>query len=332
MTLNNKEYIKSEITRLFLSGYSQEKISGELNVSEGTISSIVNEIIKSDDSIPLQRQIAVIVNKNGIDLKEVAANIRWKNRVKLMSLDEEKIEKLLYMMELLFKKNEIDPQTAADCIYAISVVMLKNDIQPDRLKEEVESKNEELLATNEKIKEKKKLLEDSNTKIDNMLIKNNLKEENINLFLEISQVLELYGLDRREFFKLGRAIKDFKNLGWDVNYIISQYEEFESLKNTKNKLEKKIQKYELVVEKYRRKQREEESRWSIHNHAFNIFSNLIEAGLRPEDIFKICLILKDDFSENLISELIEDIQTYGSISSARIKLERENEKSNMIKI
>lgn len=118
MTLHNKEYIKSEIIRLFLSGYSQEKISGELNVSEGTISSIVNEIVKSDDSIPLQRQIAVIINKNGIDLKEVAANIRWKNRVKLMSLDEEKIEKLLYMMELLFKKNEIDPQTAADCIYA----------------------------------------------------------------------------------------------------------------------------------------------------------------------------------------------------------------------
>src|SRR5438093_7770840 len=107
MTLN-KEYIKSEITRLFLSGYSQEKISGDLSVSEGTVSSIVNEIVNSDDSTPLQRQIAVIVNKNGIDLKEVAANIRWKNRVKLMSLDEEKIEKLLDAMELLFKKNDVD--------------------------------------------------------------------------------------------------------------------------------------------------------------------------------------------------------------------------------
>ena len=42
--------------------------------------------------------------------------------------------------------------------------------------------------------------------------------------------------------------------------------------------------------------------------------------------FKICLILKNDFSENLISELIEDIHTYGSISSARIKIEREYEK------
>lgn len=208
--------------------------------------------------------------------------------------------------------------------------MLKNDIQPDKLKEEVESKNEELLATNEKIKEKKKLLEDSNTKIDNMLIKNNLKEENINLFLEISRVLELYGLDRSEFFKLGRAIKDFKSLGWDVNHIISQYEEIESLKNTKEKLEKKTQKYELILEKYRRKVREEESRLSIHHHAFNIFSNLIERGLRPEDIFKNCLILKNDFSENLISELIEDIHTYGGISSARVKLEREYEKSNMI--
>jgi hypothetical protein len=187
--------------------------------------------VNSDDSIPLQRQIGVIVNKNGISLKEVAANTRWKNMVKLMSLDEEKIEKLLYAMDFLFKKNEVDPQTAADCFYAISVIMIKNHIQPDKLKEEVESKNEELLATNKKIKEKKKLLEESNTKIDSMLIKNNLKVENINLFLEISEVLELYGLHTSEFFKLGRAIKDFKSLGWDVNHIISQYEEFESLKN-----------------------------------------------------------------------------------------------------
>jgi hypothetical protein len=187
--------------------------------------------VNSDDSIPLQRQIGVIVNKNGISLKEVAANTRWKNMVKLMSLDEEKIEKLLYAMDFLFKKNEVHPQTAADCFYAISVIMIKNHIQPDKLKEEVESKNEELLATNKKIKEKKKLLEESNTKIDSMLIKNNLKVENINLFLEISEVLELYGLHTSEFFKLGRAIKDFKSLGWDVNHIISQYEEFESLKN-----------------------------------------------------------------------------------------------------
>jgi hypothetical protein len=91
-----------------------------------------------------------------------------------------------------------------------------------------------------------------------------------------------------------------------------------------------MERYELMLEKYRRKQKEEESRWSIHHHAFNVFSNLIEGGLKPEDIFKICLILKNDFSENLISELIEDIHTYGSISSARAKIEREYENSQAI--
>ena len=50
MTLINKSWLKSEVLRLWLSGDSQEAIADQLNISVGTVNSLVNEIIKSDDT------------------------------------------------------------------------------------------------------------------------------------------------------------------------------------------------------------------------------------------------------------------------------------------
>ena len=57
MTLINKSWLKSEVLRLWLSGDSQEAIANELKISVGTVNSLVNEIMKSDDTIDLQRQL-----------------------------------------------------------------------------------------------------------------------------------------------------------------------------------------------------------------------------------------------------------------------------------
>ena len=57
MTLINKNRLKSEVLRLWLSGDFQEAIANELKISVGTVNSLVNEIMKSDDTIDLQRQL-----------------------------------------------------------------------------------------------------------------------------------------------------------------------------------------------------------------------------------------------------------------------------------
>jgi hypothetical protein len=51
MALLNKTWIKHEVTRLFLSGESQENISKQLNISVGTVNNLVSEITESDDTI-----------------------------------------------------------------------------------------------------------------------------------------------------------------------------------------------------------------------------------------------------------------------------------------
>lgn len=51
--------------------------------------------MKSDDTIELQRQIAIISKKSGVSIAQIAANMRWKNRIKQIALDDRKIENFL---------------------------------------------------------------------------------------------------------------------------------------------------------------------------------------------------------------------------------------------
>lgn len=109
MTLTNKTWLKQEVLRLFLSGKSQESIAVQLNISVGTVNNFVDEIIKSDDTNELQRQIAIISKKNGVSIPQIAANLRCKNLIKQSALDDKKIEKILDAMEIWCNKYSIPP-------------------------------------------------------------------------------------------------------------------------------------------------------------------------------------------------------------------------------
>jgi DNA-directed RNA polymerase specialized sigma24 family protein len=51
-----------------LYGLSQEKISQELGISEGTVSTVLQELKQSDDTLALQHEVAVLCKKHGISI------------------------------------------------------------------------------------------------------------------------------------------------------------------------------------------------------------------------------------------------------------------------
>jgi hypothetical protein len=99
MTLINKGWFKNEVLRLWLPADYQESIASQLSISAGTVNSLINEIMKSDDTIELQRQIAIVSKKTGVSINQIAANLRLKNLIKKSSLDDRKVEKFLDAMD-----------------------------------------------------------------------------------------------------------------------------------------------------------------------------------------------------------------------------------------
>ena len=114
-------------------------------------------------------------------------------------------------------------------------------------------------------------------------------------------------------------------MGCDPKLIVSEYRKFKTLTKANEKLGTKLQESEKLLQHYRRKLDEVESRWKGHADALEIINRLATDGLLDEDIFRAVNILKNDFPRTKINELIEDIRTYGSISAAKAKLEREYE-------
>jgi len=327
MTLINKSWLKSEVLRLWLSADSQEAIANQLKISVGTVNSLVNEIMKSDDTIDLQRQIAIVVKKNGVNIKDIATNLRWKNLIKQSSLDDRKVEKLFDAMYALFNKYSIPPSAAANQFYSIIVTMLRENKEPHKLEEEIKSKISELWEIDNQIETSNKLLEEAKAKVEEEQKRLKIKQKDLDQFRQISQLLELreYPEFSPEYGTVARALADMKEMGYDQKIIVSKYEEFESLAKANEELKAKLRESERMLQHYKHKLDEEKARWKDHGNAFENFTRLIKDGLKDEDIFMAVNVLKNDFPQSGIEQLLEDIRTYGNITAAKWKLKREYE-------
>lgn len=325
MTLVNRAWLKQEITRLFLSGESQESIAIQLNISVGTVNNFVDEIVKSNDTIELQRQIAIISKKKGVNINEIASNLRYKNIVKQSALDDRKIERFLDALEIWGNKYNIPPVQLANHLSSIIEITLRENIEPHQLEEAITSKIGELREINEEIAASKKSLEETKASVEKEQRNLKIKQKDLDQFRQVSRNLELYELPEIafEYGDVTRALIDMKNMGYDPKVIVSKYERFRSLTKANEILESKLQQKEKTLQDYSRKSDEEEARWKDYGNAFESFSRLRKAGLKEKDIFTAVEILKNDYTQGEIHQLLEDIRIYGSVSAARSKLERE---------
>jgi transposase len=241
MTLINKTWLKNEVLRLWLSGDSQEAIANQLKVSVGTVNSLVNEIMKSDDTTDLQRQIAIVVKKDGVKIKDIAANLRWKNLIKQSSLDDRKVEKFLDAMDALFNKYSIPPSAAANQLFSIIETMLRENKEPHKLEEELKSKISKLREIDNQTETHNKLREESKATAEEEQKILKIKQKDLDQFRQMSHLLEMYKYPEisTEYGAVTRAMIDIKKLGYDPKIIVSKYEESESLTKNQSKIKRK---------------------------------------------------------------------------------------------
>ena len=185
MTLVNKNWLKNEIFRAFISGESQEAIASQLKVSVGTVNSLVKEILKSDDTADLQRQIAIVAKKQGVSLKQIVANLRYKNLIKLNMLDERKSEKFLNAIDTLCNKYSIPPSDAANQFFSLIELMQRENVEPHKLEEIIKSSVSELREIERRKDAKRKSFEDTKLKVDEDMKRLKIKEKQLAVFGQI---------------------------------------------------------------------------------------------------------------------------------------------------
>ena len=197
--------------------------------------------MKSDDTIDLQRQIAIVAKKNEVKIKDIATNLRWKNLIKQSSLDDKKVEKLFYAMDALFNKYGIPLSAAANQFFSIIETMLRENKEPHKLEEELKSKISELREIDNQIENSNKLLEETKARVEEEQKRLKIKQKDLDQFRQVSQLLELSESPEfsPEYGTVARALADMKEMEYDPKIIVSKYEEFESLAKANQKLKEK---------------------------------------------------------------------------------------------
>ena len=138
----------------------------------------------------------------------------------------------------------------------------------------------------------------------------------------------MYDLEVVDLLQLPGIIEGFKKLDWDTTTIIDKYKTQQDLELGIKKQESKMKKNEAVLEDLYRKRMEEKRKWGISCNGIQVFNKLVESGLKPEDIFNVSYVRKNNYTPETISQLLEDIDKYGSIAAATGRLERLNINAN----
>lgn len=135
------------------------------------------------------------MNKNKTTVKQFAANLRWKNAIKLRGLDDKAVEKILDLMESIINKNNIPPATAANLLYSSIDIIMKNQLEPDGLEEEIRVKKNEFDSVKEEIRVENAKLEKLRLKSEAQLEKSRLTSKTLDMLNNLSAVLNLYDLE-----------------------------------------------------------------------------------------------------------------------------------------
>jgi len=158
MTIQDKAWLAVQITRMSLNGLPQEVISHELHISEGTVNTIMKELIASDETLTLQHEIAVVSKKTGMSIKQLASNLSFFNAMKRIGFEENKIQLFARALDSIFSQDQsLVPETAANLVFQVCNFIVKNGITLDKLNDEVERKYCELNKLSEQINEAKKI-------------------------------------------------------------------------------------------------------------------------------------------------------------------------------
>jgi hypothetical protein len=205
--------------------------------------------------------------------------------------------------------------------------MLRENKEPHKLEEELKSKISELREIDNQIETNNKLLEESKAAVEEEQKILKIKQKDLDQFRQMSQLLEMYEYPEisTKYGAVARAFIDIKKMEYDPKIIVSKYEEFESLAKANQNLKEKYLEAERMLRHYKHKLDEEEARWKDRGNSFEIFTRLLKDGLKVEDIFMVVNVLKNDYPQSGIEQLIEDIRTYGNITTAKWKSKREYE-------
>ncbi len=324
MTIQNKEWFVTQIARMSLEGLSQEEIAHKLGISEGSVNAAMQELVKSDNTLTLQHEIAVLCSKKCISIKQLAFNLSFSNAIKRKGFDENKIDNILEALNASFVGDRTHaPESAAELVLQICNLAVKNNMNIDSLYGEIEYKIYRLARLNRRIDSGRKRHEQIEIETQRALDENNLTLSKLNELLIIKEAFEEVGLDFENKNETINVLNNLRLIDNNPDEIIVQLKKVNSLKVQEMDLTMACSEKRKILETYERNAEQQLQYWTIYYQSLNEFIKLKQLGIPWDSMLQIFETIRRHWQYVPMNELVKDIDSYGGIKGALFKAQQE---------
>lgn len=242
MRIPISEQTKQEVIAKWLSGWSRDKIAGELSIGAGTVSKIVNLWI-ADVGKPTEetlRMLSVEIKRHGMSVRECARGFRLLRHLQGLEADDE-IKQIDIFLSKIYDKSKyynLPPERLVEIaseIWELCKIMPISEILPhlDRKMKEKENLDTEV----------KRLYAERNLMVmehNRLLHVNKTTAEQLKQYAEADQYYKKYGLNIADLGRFAILLQNAENCRFDLDQIVEKISRNQSLANEVLEIKQKI--------------------------------------------------------------------------------------------
>jgi transcriptional regulator with XRE-family HTH domain len=329
MILENKEWYYSQTLRSTLGGFSQEEIARQLQVSEGTINAIMQDLMNSDDTLRLQHEIAIVSKKSGVPIKHLASTLAFANAIKLRALQADKIEATIRAIDsFCVHEGSYDPDAIAPLFIEFCDLVIKNRISPSSLNNILKSKYDEHYKLVQQVEQEKVNLSQIKEESKSELERNNITTKTLHDFSNLKEDFEFVGLDFDQKDEVRNVLYNIAMMDNNSEEILDQMKQTRFLNLHRSELLSQCEQIEETIQFFKREQENLRSKISLYALAVEVINEILQRGYNSQDILKIFYIYSKHQDLSL-DQFASDIDTYGGIRGAISKASMDYIRNNL---
>jgi transcriptional regulator with XRE-family HTH domain len=231
----DNNWLKIQILRKYLDGFSQEQIATELDISEGAVSEFLQESRQQDDTLIFNHEIAVICNKYNIPIRQLASNLAFSNAPKRTAFDQNKINLVLRVLnKIVVEDGSFSPEKIATSILQICSFMEANESSLEEIHLKTEEKTQELAEIKRDIAESKKIIARLEKDRTEALRKNRIRLAELRTSNIFTKAFKNAGIDINNLKQITNTISTIWKLDCNPDLIMNEMKKQASWNLEKN--------------------------------------------------------------------------------------------------
>ncbi|MDQ3867965.1 MAG: helix-turn-helix domain-containing protein [Thermoproteota archaeon] len=330
--------IKGEVIRLYLRGLSRNDIARICGVGEGTVSNIIDEWKHSLDIPDVQalRDLAVNLKRCGIDAAQCTQGLRILNTIKKLGVNQNQVESFMIEVYDYCQNIGLAPQDIASNLQAL--INLSKDIPFSKIPEHIKEKKKEKTQIEENIKtlEDRKGTLEIETSTAKELHDVYLQEEKTTIaklkqYSNFKTKLRKFGMPIDDVPKLVQVLYGIRQHGYDVERILSEYQDLQFFKDNRARVWREIREWEDKKARHRDECSFLEAEVSRHSQRLHTYDELESLGLGIKELRILCNTIKEIAAENgksyrvAIEQFIEQVEKLYDGIKLRQKINQQKE-------